>query len=174
MPAPVNSSSSNLEVYRAQNTSATTSLKATEKMAKAMGFDTTGIQNAIQAVSGNRGQDSSSTKVSLSAEGTAKSQAEGATPPNSATSTSRAEKRQFKSVDEALAYGASRSAEQASSRQFKTTGNAGETDSVNTKNELAASSRPEKKQFSSVEEAISYGAQRAVEQYAKQQSTIRG
>lgn len=182
MVAAVNLSSSSQEAYRAQNTSgqnnrsttsATNSLKATEKMAKALGFDTTGIQNAIQAVSGNKVQESASTKVSLSSEGTAKLQAEAAKPSGSATTVSRAEKRQFKSVDEALAYGASRAAEQAGSQPAKTTSNASETKATNTQNEVAASSRPEKKQFKSVEEAISYGAQRAVEQYAKQQSAIR-
>lgn len=177
MPAAINLSSSNQEVYRAPNNngqnshslaSATNSLKSTEKMAKALGLDTTGIQNAMQVVSGNRGQESSSTKVSLSSEAVGKLQSESATP------ISRPEKRQFKSVDEALAYGASRSAEQASSRLAKTTGNAGEAKAISPQNEVAATSTSEKKQFKSVEEAISYGAQRAVEQYAKQQSMVRG
>ena len=85
MPTPINSSSANQEAYRAQVASSrsekqlasmTNSLKATEKMATAMGLDTAGIQNTLKTVSASQEPASSSTKVSLSADAVAKSQAE--------------------------------------------------------------------------------------------------
>lgn len=187
MSSAVNSISSNQGAYQTQVanngndrqlTGLKNSLGASEKMAKAMGFDTTAIQSAKQAASGNQAQAVSSEKVSLSSEGVAKQQADSASQTTStnpsATAGSRAEKRQFKSVDEAIAYGTSRATEQATARSSAKTNNTGEANSANSQNTLAATNRPEKKQFNSVEEAISYGAQRAVEQYAKQQKAFIG
>ena len=134
MPTPINSSSANQEAYRAQVASSrsekqlasmTNSLKATEKMATAMGLDTAGIQNTLKTVSASQEPASSSTKVSLSADAVAKSQAERPTQTTSPTASTRAEKRQFQSIDEALAYGAGRAAEQAASRSPAKTGSAG-------------------------------------------------
>lgn len=114
MPTPINSSSANQEAYRAQVASSrsekqlasmTNSLKATEKMATAMGLDTAGIQNTLKTVSASQEPAGSSTKVSLSADAVAKSQAERPAQAASPTATSRAEKRQFQSIDEALPGG---------------------------------------------------------------------
>ena len=183
MPTPINSSSANQEAYRAQVASSrsekqlasmTNSLKATEKMATAMGLDTAGIQNTLKTVSASQEPASSSTKVSLSADGVAKSQSERPAQAASPTATSRAEKRQFQSIDEALAYGASQAAEQAGNRSPAKTGSTGETTAANTQNEAAAANRQDKKAFASVDEAIAYGTQRALAQYAKQQSAISG
>ncbi len=63
MPTPINLSSANQEAYRAQVASSrsekqlasmTNSLKSTEKMAKAMGLDTAGIQNTLKTVSASQ------------------------------------------------------------------------------------------------------------------------
>lgn len=183
MPTTISSSSANQEAYRAQVASSrsekqlasmTNSLKSTEKMAKAMGLDSTAIQNTMKTVSASQEPASSSTKVSLSADAVAKSQAERPAQTTSPTAGTRAEKRQFQSIDEALAYGAGRAAEQAASRSPAKTASAGETSATNGQNEAAATTRQDKKQFNSVNDAISYGTQRALAQYAKQQSAISG
>lgn len=185
MSSTIDSVISNQRAYQAQIASKrnekqaaglTNSLKASEKIAKAMGFDTKGIQSALQAASGNQQQAGSPEKVSMSKEGISKLQAEtaaqSASSNQSATSSTRVEKRQFKSVDEAIAYGTSRAAEKAGSRSTTKTDNTGETNSPNSQSGIAANTRAEKMQFKSVEEAISYGAQRAVDQYAKQQKAV--
>jgi hypothetical protein len=222
MPTPVSSSNANQEAYRAQVAnnqgnkqleSMTSNLKAAEKMGRALGTDTTGVQNALQRVSSNQEQGNSSTRVSLSSEGVARLQAEKAAPAasanpqanaqggnNSASAASgvaRPERRQFSSVDEALAYGASRAAEQASTRATARTASAnGETNSpaasaaspAATTNKspvaaqstspnaaqssVASSNRPERRQFSSVDEALAYGASRATEQAANRAPVV--
>ena len=60
------------------------------------------------------------------------------------------------------------------SRSPTKTASAGETSATNGQNEAAATARQDKKQFNSVNDAISYGTQRALAQYAKQQSAISG
>lgn len=176
MPTPINSSSTSQDSYRAQAAnnqagkqiaSLASSLKASEKIAKAVGADTTGLQNALQRVSGNQEQANASTKVSLSSEGVEKLRAERATPAASqstAAVTARPEKKQFGSVDEAIAYGASRAAEQANARATDKTTKPNEVSAVASNSQVASTNRPERKQFSSVDEAISYGASRAAEQ----------
>jgi uncharacterized protein (DUF2147 family) len=170
MPTPINSSTTSQDSYRAQSannqngkqiSSLASSLKASEKIAKAVGADTTGLQNALQRVSGNQEQANASTKVSLSSEGVEKLKAERAT---ATASTARPEKKQFASVDEAIAYGASRAAEQANARATDKTNKPNEVSAVASNSGAASTKRPERKQFSSVDEAISYGASRAAEQ----------
>lgn len=136
MATPVNSTTSAQDSYRAQlagsrsdrsMNSLTENLKSAEKMASALGTSNTGVQNALQRVSGNQSAANApaSTRVTISPEAAARQraeQAQGATNTRAASnaaateSTSRPERRRFASVDEAISYGANRASEQASAR----------------------------------------------------------
>lgn len=156
MPTTINSSTAAQDPYRSQITgnrgeramnSLTSSLKAAEKMATAIGADSSGVKNALQQVSGTTSTAiaGSSTKVTLSSEGVARQQAE----------SSRPERRQFASVDAAIAYGAQRASEQQGRRATGTT---------DTTQQTAATNGSARRQFSSVDAAIAYGTARAAEQ----------
>jgi hypothetical protein len=196
MPTTINSSTAAQDPYRNQRSmnSLTSSLKATEKMATAIGADSSGVKNALQQISGTTSTAStgSSTKVTLSSEGVARQQAE----------SSRPERRQFASVDAAIAYGAQRASEQQGSRATGTTDATQQTAATNgsarrqfasvdaaiaygsaraaeqSGNGSQATSQTEqstaagRRQFASTEEAIAYGTQRALEQYNKQQLAL--
>lgn len=195
MTTAVNSSSANQESYRTQLasnrsdrslTSLSNSLKAAEKMASAIGADSTGLQNAIQRVAGNStANPGESSRVTLSSEALSRQQAERSGRPASVTageSAVRPERRQFASVDEAIAYGASRASEQASARAIdRVTANNNPANNVEATRgsnpteaarSTAASNRSERRQFASVDEAIAYGASRASEQ-ATNRNTAR-
>lgn len=156
------SSSSAQDAYRSQLASSrsersinslTSSLKSAEKMASAIGADSSGLKNALQQISGTTTSTStagSSTKVSLSSEGVARQQSE----------VSRPERRQFASVDEAIAYGTARAAEQQQA-----------TRAVDSADKTSASSGSSRRQFASVDEAIAYGTARAAEQSGRSSQT---
>lgn len=130
----VTSSTTSNEAYRSQvaqkradqqMSSLSRSLKASENIGKAVGVDT----SAVQAASKKIAEPVSSTKVSLSTEAVSKLKAEEAqkagstansTSTTAATASSSAakssKKQQFKSVDEAIAYGASKATEQSQKR----------------------------------------------------------
>ena len=162
-------------------------LKASAGIAKALGVDgsaaTNALQNLANANAASQAAPVSSTKVSLSPEAVAKQQAEArnaatasATASNSSTgntngnaaAVSRGERRRFASVDEAIAYGTTRAAEQAGAKSTANTRQTTETNQTTQQTEAAASSRPERRQFKSTDEAIAYGAQKAIEQYNQQ------
>jgi len=155
MSPTISSSSAAQETYRSQLSgsradrslnSLTSSLKNAEKMATAIGADTSALKSAQQQVSGTTSTATgSSTKVTLSSEGVARQQAE----------SSRPERRQFASVDAAIAYGAQRASEQQGSRATSTT---------DTTQQTAATNGNTRRQFASVDAAIAYGAARAAEQ----------
>lgn len=155
------SSSSAQDAYRSQLASSrsersinslTSSLKSAEKMASAIGADSSGLKNALQQISGTTSTSTagSSTKVSLSSEGVARQQSE----------VSRPERRQFASVDEAIAYGTARAAEQQQA-----------TRAVDSADKTSASSGSSRRQFASVDEAIAYGTARAAEQSGRSSQT---
>ncbi len=155
------SSSSAQDAYRSQLASSrsersinslTSSLKSAEKMASAIGADSSGLKNALQQISGTTSTSTagSSTKVSLSSEGVARQQSE----------VSRPERRQFGSVDEAIAYGTARAAEQQQA-----------TRAVDSADKTSASSGSSRRQFASVDEAIAYGTARAAEQSGRSSQT---
>ena len=155
------SSSSAQDAYRSQLASSrsersinslTSSLKSAEKMASAIGADSSGLKNALQQISGTTSTSTagSSTKVSLSSEGVARQQSE----------ASRPERRQFGSVDEAIAYGTARAAEQQQA-----------TRAVDSADKTSASSGSSRRQFASVDEAIAYGTARAAEQSGRSSQT---
>ncbi|NHC07800.1 hypothetical protein [Azonexus fungiphilus] len=155
------SSSSAQDAYRSQLASSrsersinslTSSLKSAEKMASAIGADSSGLKNALQQISGTTSTSAagSSTKVSLSSEGVARQQSE----------VSRPERRQFGSVDEAIAYGTARAAEQQQA-----------TRAVDSADKTSASSGSSRRQFASVDEAIAYGTARAAEQSGRSSQT---
>lgn len=173
MSTAINSSTSSQEAYRNQRaersmTSLTSSLKSAEKMASAIGADTSGLQSALQKVSGGQAQGStSSTKVTLSPEGVARAQSENtqrSASAGSSATTSRPERQQFGSVDEAIAYGTSRAAEQASARTTRQTAANDNATTTEPARSTTASNRSERKQFASIDEALAYGASRAAEQ----------
>ncbi|RKT50767.1 hypothetical protein DFR40_2702 [Azonexus fungiphilus] len=155
------SSSSAQDAYRSQLASSrsersinslTSSLKSAEKMASAIGADSSGLKNALQQISGTTSTSTagSSTKVSLSSEGVARQQSE----------VSRPERRQFGSIDEAIAYGTARAAEQQQA-----------TRTVDSADKTSASSGSSRRQFASVDEAIAYGTARAAEQSGRSSQT---
>lgn len=171
MPSPISSSTAAQDAYRSQSVnnrsersmnSLSNSLKAAEKMATAIGADTAGLKNALQQVSRATSTtgDSASTKVTLSADGVARQQAEST---RSASATARPERRQFASVDEAIAYGTARAAEQRGVQQNSAN------NEENTRTQ--ASNGTSRRQFASVDEAIAYGTARAAEQTAARQTS---
>ncbi|MCA1939200.1 MAG: hypothetical protein LDL29_11080 [Dechloromonas sp.] len=171
MSSPISSSTAAQDAYRNQAVNSrnersmnalSNSLKAAEKMASAIGADTTGLKNAQQQVSRATSTtgDNSSTKVTLSADGVAKQQAEST---RSTSATARPERRQFASVDEAIAYGTARAAEQRGVQQNSAN------NEENTRTQ--ASKGTSRRQFASVDEAIAYGTARAAEQTAARQTS---
>ena len=161
-------------------------LKASAGIAKALGVDGSAATNALQNLANTNAASQaapvSSTKVSLSPEAVSRQQAEARNAPASTTATnpstgnangdaaavSRGERRRFASVDEAIAYGTTRAAEQAGAKSTANTRQTTETNQTTQQTEAAASSRPERRQFKSTDEAIAYGAQKAIEQYNQQ------
>ena len=194
MATTITSAPSGDSAYRAQLTerqaerkmaSLEKNLKASAGIAKTLGVDgsaaTNALQNLANANAASQAAPVSSTKVSLSPEGVARQQAEARNATGSTTATNptngnanantaavnRGERRRFASVDEAIAYGTTRAAEQAGA---KSTANTRQTEANQTmqQTEAAAGSRPERRQFKSADEAIAYGAQKAIEQYNQQ------
>jgi hypothetical protein len=204
MMSAISSSSSGNDAYRSQVAqkqsdrqlaSLSRSLKSSENIGKAAGVDTSAVEGASKKISGTSSttQAAASSKVTLSSAGVSKLKAEEAANAKASTAESKVEKKQFKSIDEAISYGAGKATEQASKKLATNNSSitvagtntakaaTAPTTTVNAKSDstekldtpaktdsananASASKASGKKQFKSVDEAIAYGATKANEQ----------